>query len=76
MKSGKVTAKHQVTVPPDVRKALGIKPGDAVSFAVEDGYAVLRKIDAAELAWLKLLDSTLEEWNSPENDKAWAYLSQ
>jgi len=31
-----VTVKGQVTIPAEIRKALGLKPGDRVSFGIED----------------------------------------
>lgn len=31
-----VTTKGQVTIPAEIRKALGLKPGDRVSFGLED----------------------------------------
>lgn len=31
-----ITAKGQVTIPAEMRKALGLKPGDKVSFGLED----------------------------------------
>ncbi|MEZ0346484.1 MAG: AbrB/MazE/SpoVT family DNA-binding domain-containing protein [Infirmifilum sp.] len=38
----KVTRNYQVTIPAEVRAALGIKEGDYVEFEVREGYAVLR----------------------------------
>ncbi len=35
----KVTSKGQVTIPADIRRRLGVEPGDEVSFTVEDGGA-------------------------------------
>ncbi len=40
--AGKLTRKCQVTVPKEIRRALRLKPGDRVFFAVEGGRAVLR----------------------------------
>ena len=37
----KVTVKGQVTIPKDVRDALGIRPGSEVDFVVQDGTARL-----------------------------------
>jgi AbrB family looped-hinge helix DNA binding protein len=37
-----VTRKGQVTVPIEIRRALGIKRGDKVAFTLEDGQAKLR----------------------------------
>jgi AbrB family looped-hinge helix DNA binding protein len=37
MVEGKVSSKYQLTLPVEVRKALGIKPGDTVRYQVEAG---------------------------------------
>ena len=37
MSEGKVSSKYQLTLPADVRKALGIKPGDRVRYDVQQG---------------------------------------
>ena len=40
-----VTTKGQVTIPKPVRERLGIKPGNAVEFALDpDGRVTLRKV--------------------------------
>jgi AbrB family looped-hinge helix DNA binding protein len=38
-----VTSKGQVTIPKEVRDAVGIKPHDRIDFVVEDGYATLKR---------------------------------
>lgn len=73
MKAGKLTVKHQVTIPRDVRTALGLKAGDHVVFAIEDGQAVLTKVekpDPEEEAWFRFTMSQMTEWASPEDDEA------
>lgn len=55
--SAKVMAKGQVTIPADVRKALGVAEGDRVSFVV-DGNNV-RLVNAAVFA-LQLLQGELK----------------
>jgi len=40
--AAKVTEKHQITLPAEVRKHLGLAAGDLLLFAVEGGRAVLR----------------------------------
>jgi AbrB family looped-hinge helix DNA binding protein len=42
----KVTRKGQVTVPADVRKALGLQRGDRVSFFLYNGDVRLKKSDS------------------------------
>jgi AbrB family looped-hinge helix DNA binding protein len=37
IENGKVMAKGQVTIPKDVRRVLGVKPGNRVTFIVEKG---------------------------------------
>lgn len=37
----KVTAKYQITIPPEVRRELGIKPGQELDIARVDGRYVL-----------------------------------
>ncbi|MEO8724269.1 MAG: AbrB/MazE/SpoVT family DNA-binding domain-containing protein [Sphingobium sp.] len=77
MKAGKLTVKHQVTIPRDVRKALGLKAGDHVIFAVEDGHAVITKVDYDEPSkeeWLRFTMANMPEWFSPEDDEAFSDL--
>ncbi len=40
---GSLTQKSQVTVPKNVRAALGLGPGDEVEFHIEDDRAILKK---------------------------------
>ena len=40
----KVTTKGQVTIPKEIRKRLGIEPGDEIEFEETDEGYVLRKI--------------------------------
>ncbi len=44
----RVTSKGQVTIPVEIRRALGIKPRDRVAFTLEDGVATVAKV-ASEL---------------------------
>ena len=41
MVKGTISRKGQVTVPKEIRKALGLEPGSRVRFELKDGYAVL-----------------------------------
>lgn len=42
--SGKISSKGQVTVPKEVRDAMGIKAGDSVDFVVTEGGQTLMKV--------------------------------
>lgn len=43
-----VTRKGQITIPKDVRDALGLAPGSQVEFTIEAGRAILRRRVPAE----------------------------
>ena len=76
MDVSKLTAKNQVTVPADVRTHLGVKSGDHVAFAVEDGKVVVRKARPIDWEWARAIEPTLQEWVNEENNRAWAYLDE
>ncbi|MGH9598903.1 MAG: AbrB/MazE/SpoVT family DNA-binding domain-containing protein [Terracidiphilus sp.] len=46
--SSTISSKGQVTVPVEVRHRLGLKTGDRVEFAFEDGHTVLRPARSEE----------------------------
>jgi AbrB family looped-hinge helix DNA binding protein len=39
-----MNSKGRVTIPKDIRKRLGLKPGDRVEFVVEEGRTVIRPV--------------------------------
>lgn len=43
MPNAKITSKGQVTIPAEVREALGLKQGDMLAFEVQAEYVVVRK---------------------------------
>ena len=47
-KQTRITVKGQVTIPKDVRDALGLRPGDLVTFEETNGTVTVRKGKAAE----------------------------
>jgi AbrB family looped-hinge helix DNA binding protein len=69
--SAKVTSKGQTTIPKEVRKALGLKPGDLILWEVAEGRALVRRVEPTDLAYLKALEETLTEWASPEDEEAY-----
>lgn len=75
MKPGKLTVKHQVTIPRDVRTALGLKAGDHVRFELRDGEAVIVRDEstkaAADAAWVEMMTLAMPEWFSDEDDEAY-----
>lgn len=52
MQASTLTSKGQVTIPANVRKQLGLRPGDRVGFIVEDGEVrLVRKESRIEAAF-------------------------
>jgi AbrB family looped-hinge helix DNA binding protein len=72
---GKVTAKGQTTIPQEVRAALRIEPGDLLLWELGHGAVVqVKKVQPIDLAYLRALDGTLDEWSSPADDEAYREL--
>ena len=65
-KDAKVTAQGQTTVPASIREALGVEPGDRITFSVEnDGSVSVRRTedgrDPAIGAFLEFLAKDIEQ---------------
>ncbi len=66
----KLTKKAQTTIPQAVRTALGLRAGDAIAYAIEDGRAVLTRFEAqADDPF-----ATFSEWGSAADAKAYGKL--
>jgi antitoxin PrlF len=68
----KLTAKAQTTIPQSVRTALGLRPGDEIAYAIEDGRAVLTRFAAVRAADDPF--ATFSEWGGPEDTEAYGGL--
>ncbi len=69
-----LTSKYQATIPRAVREALAVGAGDRIEFIVSPDGVVLRRAPAAGPE-LQALEATLApEWNSPDDDAAYADL--
>lgn len=68
---GKLTSKAQTTIPKDVRKALGLKAGDAIAYEIKEGQVTLRKADAYREGYYDMLNRMFEDWGSPEDAEAY-----
>lgn len=66
MITSRITSKSQTTIPREVRKALAAGPGDLLGYRIEDGRVILTKVKAVDAAYLKAVEATLSEWNSPD----------
>ncbi|MBV9249270.1 MAG: type II toxin-antitoxin system PrlF family antitoxin [Acetobacteraceae bacterium] len=73
MITSKLTSKAQTTIPQAVRTALGIRPGDEIAYAIEDGRVLLTKATRPKPHRGIPFDdpfATFWEWGTPEDDEA------
>ncbi len=62
----RLTAKAQVTVPREVRKALGLQPGEQIAWRIEGGEVIVGRPDDAFVNNFAAFD----EWASEADCKA------
>ena len=74
MELSKLTVKYQATIPREVRQYLGLHQGDVVSFHIENQHVILEKAKPIDWQFSKFTESTLDEWNSKEDDEAFRNL--
>ena len=70
----KLSTKGQVTIPANIRKAIGIEPGDLISYELQGKSIKLKRIEPFDAAYHTSVSETLEEWNSPEDEEAFSDL--
>ena len=72
--SSKLTRKCQATIPEDVRKVLGLGPGDSVAFDINDetDRVILRKATDLDMRFAQAVGDTLtSEWLSDNDEEAY-----
>ena len=69
-----VSSKGQVTIPKPVQEALGLKPGDLVSWQLEGDSVRLRLLSGGDQSYLQSLQAGLSEWASEADEAAFADL--
>lgn len=69
----RVTAEGQTVIPPEIREALHVGPGDSLVWEIgPDGEARVRRVQLPEEDdYLKALETTLMEWLSPWDEDAY-----
>ena len=70
--SSRLTSKFQATIPLVIRKHLRLKKSDEIVYELlSDGTVVVRKTTPLDLEYLKSIESTLTEWNSEDDERAY-----
>ena len=67
MIQSRITSKAQTTIPAPVRKALGLKEGDLVTYRIEEGRVIMTRAEAAADDPF----ATFSEWGSAADTDAY-----
>jgi antitoxin PrlF len=70
MHTSKLSSKSQVTLPKEVRAALGARPGDTIAYEVEGSLVRLKRLEPFDAAFHQALSNTLSEWATHEDEEA------
>ena len=70
MHVSKISVKGQITIPKEIRNAIGIKPGDLITYELRGETVKLRRVNPFDSLFHSAISETLEEWNSPEDEEA------
>ena len=68
----KLTSKAQTTIPQPIRAALGLQPGDELSYEIVDGRVMLTKVQRGTTTDDPF--RTFEEWRSAADTRGYADL--
>ena len=71
MQLARIGTRGQTTIPKRVRTAANLNAGDTLAFEVQADHLIVRKMPMADDAYSHGLAHTLDEWSSPEDEKAW-----
>lgn len=67
-----MTQKHQVTIPKEIRKNLGLEAGDTVAFEEgPDEEIRIRKVTSLDIEFSAALEDTLSEWHSDRDEEVY-----
>ena len=69
--SSTISSKGQVTIPQEVRRRLGLEPGDRVEFVVEDGRTIVRPARSEANPYEKYIGIAGPFPGGEEGIKAW-----
>jgi antitoxin PrlF len=68
--TSRITSKGQTTIPREVRERLSLRAGDVIVYEVDQEEVRLRKQVPLDMAYLRAVQTTLSEWESPEDAAA------
>jgi AbrB family looped-hinge helix DNA binding protein len=68
--TSRITSKGQTTIPRAVRQKLSLRPGDVLVYELEEDEVRVRKQVPLDVTYLRAVQTTLSEWDSPEDAAA------
>ena len=71
MDVAKVTSKGQITIPHNIRNQAHFQTGDNLAFELDGEKVIVTKLKSLNDDYLHNVSSTLDEWISDEDEKAW-----
>jgi antitoxin PrlF len=70
----RLTKEYQATVPEAVRSRLDLKAGDTIAFEIDNEIIKISKAQDIDIEFSSALISTLNEWNSQNDEEAYSDL--
>lgn len=74
MLTSTLSNKGQITIPKEIRKALGLRSGDVIACEVHDAIITLKRIKPFDATFHMALSKTLTEWSTPDDNEAFRHL--
>jgi antitoxin PrlF len=68
--TSRITSKGQTTIPREVRRKLSLRPGDVLVYELDQDEVRVRKHSPIDVAYLRAVQTTLSEWDSPADAAA------
>lgn len=73
--SARLTSKYQATIPKKIRQCLHLESGDEILYELlPDNTVVIRKTSPLDLEYLRALNSTMNEWESDDDERSYKNL--
>lgn len=72
--TSRVSTKGQTVLPIPIRESLGVDAGSILSWELKGDHVVMRKVSDLDVEYHRSLNASLTEWNSPEDNEAYADL--
>ena len=70
MQTSKLSSKGRITLPREVRKAIGAKSGDTIAYEVDGKVVKLKRVEPFDAKFHAALAGTLEEWTTYADEEA------